>query len=164
MTFRIDHGARYIQGEATGTRCHRSLTETFVVRVNLFLLSDKSFDSCHYRKKKSGNSWSACYCKIDVTYTGLIRVFHPVYVSGWSRRDETGLDSARTMRTRRVSMIEQLVGSNKSFEASAIVSYAFASFQNSDESRVKYLTAGNRSSICKNMEKFWNRIVIFWKG
>lgn len=164
MTFRIDHRARYIQGEATGTRCHRSLTETFVVRVNLFLLSDKSFDSCHYKKKKPGNSWSACYYKIDVTYTRLIRVFHPVYVSGWSRRDETGLDSARTMGTRRVSMIEQLVGSNKSSEASAIASYAFAGFQNSNESRVKNLVVGNRSSICTKMEKFWTRIIIFWKG
>lgn len=116
------------------------------------------------KKKKPGNSWSACYYKIDVTYTRLIRVFHPVYVSGWSRRDETGLDSARTMGTRRVSMIEQLVGSNKSFEASAIASYAFAGFQNSNESRVKNLVVGNRSSICTKMEKFWNRIIIFWKG
>lgn len=115
-------------------------------------------------KKKPGNSWSACYYKIDVTYTRLIRVFHPVYVSGWSRRDETGLDSARTMGTRRVSMIEQLVGSNKSFEASAIASYAFAGFQNSNESRVKNLVVGNRSSICTKMEKFWTRIIIFWKG
>lgn len=162
MTFRIDHRARYIQGEATGTRCHQSLAETFVVRVNLFLLSDNSFDSCHY-KKKPGNSCSAYYYKIDVTYTGLIRVFHPVYVSGWSRRDEIELDSARTMRTRRVSMIEQLVGSNKSFEASAIASYVFAGFQNSNESRVKNLAVGNRSSMCIEMEKFWNRIIIFWK-
>lgn len=116
------------------------------------------------KKKKPGNSWSACYYKIDVTYTRLIRVFHPVYVSGWSRRDETGLDSARTMGTRRVSMIEQLVGSNKSSEASAIASYAFAGFQNSNESRVKNLVVGNRSSICTKMEKFWTRIIIFWKG